>query len=220
MYQILKFNYEDRHRHFWVSDLHTYHDPKTWDSPIWEMRGYKDAVECAEHQIEKINERVGVNDILWNLGDNFLNASDEQCKKWWGAIKCRNIKYLFGNHESCPYRIYKEEVKKQYGLEGVEVYPLKYSNIEFLGNHQEIYIGKQIIINDHFPLRIWHKDSKGAWMLSGHSHLQDEGRKPEAEFQKGLDNGWDYKRDVWSFSEIEDVMSTKSIQILDHNRTS
>jgi calcineurin-like phosphoesterase family protein len=183
------------------------------------MRGYKNAVECAEHQIQKINERVGVDDILWNLGDNFLNASDEQCKKWWGAIKCRNIKYLFGNHESCPYRRYKERIHEQYGLNDVEVYPLKYSNIEFLGNHQEIQIGKQQIVMNHFPLRIWHNDSRAAWMLSGHSHLQDKGRRPEAEYQKALDVGWDYKNDVWSFSEIEDVMSTKSIQILDHNRS-
>ena len=220
MYKILKFNWEDRSKHFWVTDLHTYHDPQTWASPIWEMRGYRNAQECAEHQIQEINDRVGPNDILWNLGDNFLNASDDQCKKWWAAIKCRNVKYLFGNHESCPYRIFKDQVKLQYGLDGVEVYPTTYSNITFLGNHQEIQIGKQIIVNNHFPLRIWHKDSRGAWMVSGHSHLQDKGRSPDAPNQKGIDAGWDYKKSVWSYSELEDIMSTKSIQILDHNRTS
>lgn len=217
MYRILKFNWEDRNKHYWVSDLHTYHDPTTWNSPIWEMRGYRSAVECAEHQIQKINERVGEDDILWNLGDNFLNTNDEQVLKWLGAIKCKNIKYLFGNHESSPYRLYKEEVKKQYNLD-IEVYPIKMGNVEFIGNHQEIQIGKKQIVMNHFPLRIWHNDARSAWMLSGHSHLQDQGRRPEAEFQKALDVGWDYKNDVWSFSEIEDVMSTKSIQILDHNR--
>lgn len=217
MNKILKFRWEDRSKHFWVSDLHTYHDPN-WTIPIWEGRGYRNAQECAEHQIQKINERVGPDDILWNLGDNFLNSSDDQCKKWWAAIKCRNIKYIWGNHESCPYRIYKDRVKEQYGLDDVEVYPLTYSNVTFLGNHQEIYIGKQLIVMNHFPLRIWHKDSRSSWNISGHSHLNDDGRRPEAANQKGLDVGWDYKRDVWSFEEIEDIMSTKTIKILDHPR--
>lgn len=219
MYRILKFKWEDRNKHYWVSDLHSYHDPKTWNSPIWEMRGYSNAQECAEHQIQQINERVGENDILWNLGDNFLNSTDGQCKGWLSAIKCQNIKYLFGNHESNMYRLYKEEIKTQYGIDDVEIYPLKMGNVEFLGNHQEIYIGDQGIVMNHFPLRIWHKDSRGAWMISGHSHLQDKGRRPDAEYQKGVDAGWDHKRDVWNFSEMEDIMSTKSIQILDHNRT-
>lgn len=219
MYRILKFNYNDRHKHYWVSDCHSYHDPKSWASPIWEMRGYSSAEDCAEQQIQKINERVGEDDILWNLGDNFLNSTDDQVREWLGAIKCKNIKYLFGNHESVPYRLYKDEVLKQYNTD-CEVYPLKMGNVEFLGNHQEIQIGKQQITNNHFPLRIWHNDSRSSWMLSGHSHLQDVGRRPESEYQKALDVGWDYKNDVWSFSEIEDVMSTKSIQILDHNRTS
>jgi calcineurin-like phosphoesterase family protein len=218
MYKILKFNWNDRHRHYVVSDLHTYHDP-TWVSPIWEMRGYKNAQECAEHQIQQINSRVGVDDILWNLGDNFLNSTDGQCRGWLSAIKCQNIKYLFGNHESNMYRMYKEEILNQYGIDDLEVYPLKMGNVEFIGNHQEVHIGKQIIVFNHFPLRIWHKDSRGAWMVSGHSHLQDKGRRPDAEFQKGVDAGWDHKRDVWSFSELEDIMSTKSIEILDHNRT-
>jgi len=92
-------------------------------------------------------------------------------------------------------------------------------NVVFIGNHQEIWIGKQQIIMNHFPLRIWHGDARSSWMLSGHSHLQDKGRRPESADQKGLDLGWDYKNDVWTYSEIEDVMSTKSIRILDHNRT-
>jgi len=101
----------------------------------------------------------------------------------------------------------------------VEVYPLPMGNVNFLGNYQEIHIGKQYINMSHFPLRIFHKDSRGAWSLSGHSHLQDEGRRPDAMLQKALDCGWDHKRDVWSFEEIADVMSTKTIKILDHNRT-
>lgn len=219
MNKILKFPWDQRNKHFWASDWHNFHDPKTWTSPIWEMRGYRNAEEASEQTLRITNEKVGVDDTLWYLGDGFLNASDEQCLNWLSRVNCQNINYLFGNHESNIYRIYKEQVKEQYGLEDVEVYPLKIGNVTFLGNHQEIMIGKQIIVNNHFPLRIWHKDNLGAWNLSGHSHLQDAGRRPDAPNQKGLDCGCDHQV-VWSFSEIEDVMSTKTIKILDHNRTS
>jgi hypothetical protein len=32
-----------------------------------------------------------------------------------------------------------------------------------------------------------------------------------------LDVSWDYKRDIWSFEEVEDVMSTKDILTVDHH---
>jgi calcineurin-like phosphoesterase family protein len=220
MHKILKFPYDQRNKHYWSSDWHVFHDPKTWTSPIWEMRGYNNAEEAAEQTLREINDTVGEDDTLWFLGDFFLNATDGQCNGWIDRLNCKNIYVMWGNHESNMYRIYKEQIVEQYGIVDVEIYPLKYKNLTFIGNHQEIMIGTQIIVMNHFPLRIWHKDNRGAWQLSGHSHLQDKGRKPDAQYQKGLDVGWDYKNSVWSFSEIEDVMSTKSIQILDHQRTS
>lgn len=218
MYKILKYKYENRNDHFWSTDFHNYHDP-SWPVPIWKMRGYNSPEESYNDVREKINAKVGEKQTLWVLGDSFLSATDEEVISWLNSIKCQNIMMLFGNHESQMYRLYKQELIKQFGRDDIEVYPLRMGNVTFLGNHQEIWIGKQQIIMNHFPLRIWHGDSRGSWMLSGHSHLQDKGRRPESADQKGLDLGWDYKNDVWTYSEIEDVMSTKSIRILDHNRT-
>jgi calcineurin-like phosphoesterase family protein len=216
MYKIFKYRYEDRHKHFWSSDWHNFHDPK-WPTPIWESRGYDNHIHSSEEVIRVINERVGEDDILWYLGDGFLNASDGDCLGWLSRIKCQNIKYLFGNHESNMYRLYKQEVEKQYGTTDVEIFPIKMGNVEFMGNHVEIQIGKKHIVNNHFPLRIWNKMQHGAWMVSGHSHLNDPDRRPEAPIHKGLDVGWDYKNDVWSYEELEDVMSTKSLIVIDHH---
>lgn len=123
MQKILKFKYEDRHRHFWSSDWHVYHDP-SWEVPIWASRGYLNAQDSAERILEKVNSRVGEKDTLWYLGDMFLNSSDEQVLNWLNGLKCRNIKYLFGNHESNMFRLYRQAVKQQYGLDDVEVYPV------------------------------------------------------------------------------------------------
>ena len=217
MYKIFKYKFEDRHKHFWCSDWHNFHDPQ-WNIPIWESRGYKNHVHSSEEVIRVVNERVGENDTLWYLGDGFLNASDGDCLGWLSRIKCQNIKYLFGNHESNMYRLYKQEVEKQYGTNDVEIYPVRMGNVEFMGNHVEIQIGKKHIVMNHFPVRIWNKSQHGAWMLSGHSHLNDPERRPEAPIHKALDVGWDYKNDVWSYNDLEDVMSTKSLIVIDHHK--
>lgn len=217
MYKILKHRWDDKDKIFWVSDTHAYHDPIHWEVPLWKSRGYNSAEEAAEDKIEKINAKVGKDDILYHLGDGFLNATDDQVKSWLGRINCQNIRWLWGNHESNLYRLYKQEIKSQYGLEGVEIYPLRMGNVEFLGNHLEIEVGKQKIIMNHFPLRIWHKNGKGSWMLSGHSHLTDKGRHPNNQYARAMDCGWDWNKDVWSFAEIRDIMSTKEVEILDHH---
>lgn len=217
MYKILKHKWEDRHKIYVFADPHTFHNPIHWTTPLWKSRGYESVEAAAQDKIEKINARVKADDILYCLGDGFLNATDEQVIDWLAQIKCQNIRWLWGNHESNLYRLYKQEVKKQYGLEGVEVYPLRMNNVEFYGNHLEIEIGKKKVILNHFPLRVWHKNGHGSWMLSGHSHLTDKGRNPDAQNGKAMDCGWDYKNDVWSYEEIYDIMSTKDTEILDHH---
>lgn len=219
MYKILKYSWEQRHKHFWSSDWHNYHDPQ-WPVPIWKMRGYECAEDSAEKVLQKINDRVPKDGFLWFLGDGFLNTTDDAIFNWFKSINCQNIMYLMGNHESGMYRIYKQCVKDAFGFEDLEVYPINHKNlpnVTFLGNHQEIQIGKKRIIMNHFPLRIWNSSHRGSWHLSGHSHLNDPMRRPEYPNGKAIDMGWDYKNDVWSFDEIEDVMSTKTVELIDHH---
>lgn len=217
MYKIIKHKWEDRNKIFVFSDPHAYHNPIHWPVPLWQSRGYTSAAEAAADQIEKINAKVGKDDVLYCLGDGFLNATDEQVLDWLSKINCQDIRYLFGNHESNMYRLYKQEIKKQYNLEGVEIYPLRMGNVVFYGNHLEVEVGKQKVIMNHFPLRVWHKNGHCSWMLSGHSHMTDKGRRPDAPLAKAMDCGWDWNNDVWSFDEIRDIMSTKELQILDHH---
>jgi len=216
MHKILKFPWENRNKHYWSSDFHVFHDPKTWTSPIWEVRGYRDAFEASEQTLRLINETIKEDDILWYLGDMFLNATDGECVGWLNKINCKNIYKLWGNHTSNTYRLYKEEVLKQFGRDDIEVYPLKMGNITFLGNHQEIQIGKQFIVMNHFPLRIHHKSHIGSWNLSGHSHLNDPLRRPEYPLAKGMDVGID-SGVIWSFEEIAEIMSTKTVELIDHH---
>ena len=109
MYKIEKYKWDDRGKIFFSSDFHIFHNPKEWPSPIWEMRGYTSVEDASENTLRVINERVGKDDILYFLGDGFLNAEDQQVLDWLARVNCQNIKYLWGNHESVPYRLYKKQ---------------------------------------------------------------------------------------------------------------
>ena len=216
MNKLIKHKQEDRAKIFFSSDWHNFHDPK-WPIPIWKMRGYSSPQESADDVIAKINSRVGVDDFLYYCGDSFLNATDEQVLEWFGKINCMNIRYIFGNHSSNTYRIYKQQVKEQYGLDDQEVYPIrlmsgdKFLNVMFLGNYQEIQVGKQKIVLSHYPIHSFNGMNHSAWCITGHSHNNDPTRNPDYPLGKVLDCGWDWKKDIWSFGEIEDIMSTKEI---------
>lgn len=217
MHRIRKYDWEERHKHYWTSDWHVFHDP-SWEVPIWEARGYLNHHDASEQILRKVNERVGEDDTLWYLGDAFLNATDEMCLEWLNGLKCKDIKIIWGNHESNMWRIYKNEVEKQFGFTNLEVYPLRMGNVEFLGNHAEIRIGRKNIVMNHFPYHSWNgMGGRKSWNLSGHSHNSDKTRNPDSPLNRCLDCSWDWKKDVWSFSDIEDIMSTKTFVSVDHH---
>lgn len=221
MYKIWKYKWEERNKLFFSSDWHVFHDPKRWPVPIWKMEGYDSLDEKTEDIVEKINAKVGEDDNLFYMGDMFLNAVDDMCLEFLKRLNCQNIQVLFGNHESNVYRLYKQQVLEQFGDDTIEVYPLGMRNVIFMGNHLEIRVGKQHIVMNHFPLRIWNKNNwkhgSPAWNLSGHSHGSDPQRLPEYPVGKGLDLGWSIKKDVWTFEEIADIMSTKTAEVVDHH---
>jgi len=217
MYNIVKINVPDSKKLYIGSDWHVFHDPKSWDSPIWEMRGYNSAQHAAEETLRVINERVGADDIIYFLGDGFLNAEDKQVLEWLSAVKCQNIRYLWGNHESNMYRLYKQEIERQYGLKDVEIYPIRMGNVVFIGNHVEIRVGKKHVVLNHFAMRIHNKSHHGSICLSGHSHLTDKERHPDYPLGLSMDCGWDWKKNLWSWDEIVEVMSTKERVLLDHD---
>lgn len=219
MYKIIKHKWDERNNLFFCSDPHVFHSP-SWDVPLWQSRGYESAADAAVDKIAKINARVGEDQILYCLGDGFLNTTDEECLNWLSQINCKNIYYLFGNHESNMYRLYKQEVKKQFGFDDLEVYPVRMGNVVFYGNHLDVEVGKKKLVMNHFPLHSWNSmGQRKSWMLSGHQHNTDPTRNPDYPTNRCIDIGWDWKRDVWSFSEIEDVMSTKTFVAVDHHTT-
>jgi calcineurin-like phosphoesterase family protein len=216
MNKLLKYPWSDKDKHFFTSDWHIYHDPN-WPIPIWKSRGYNSSKESAQIIQNTINDKVGKEDILWVMGDLFLNSSDEQCLEWLSGLKCDNIYKLWGNHCSNTFRLYRQEIMNQFGRDDIEVYPITMGKVTFLGNHQEIQIGKKRIIMNHFPIHNWNHIGRASYNLHGHSHNNDHTRNPDFPLGKCLDCSWDWKKNVWSFDEIEEVMETKTVKLYDHH---
>jgi calcineurin-like phosphoesterase family protein len=210
----LKFNTQQQGV-FFSSDFHAFHNP-SWPVPIWKMRGYESWQEMNEDILDKVNARVKPNDILFFLGDFALNSTPEQVEEFLSQIKCNNIHKIFGNHCSSTIRIYDREIMATFGQK-IEVYPFKYKNLVFCGNHLEVSINKQHIILSHFPFRVFNRSHHGSWALSGHSHYSDKERRADYPIGKTLDVGWDGKNDIYSFEEIKEIMDKKSIHQVDHH---
>lgn len=221
MNKVFKFNTKDQK--IWISsDFHLNHSPK-WDVPICKMRGFDSVGEMNEYIINITNFSVGPNDILIHLGDLTLNTDRVQFDHFISQLKCQRIIVLFGNHPNPMLKIYREEVKKQFGLDPYkhEVYPLQYKNIEFWGDYAEVVIDGVNVVLSHFPILSWNHMGHGSWMLHGHCHgkLHDINWIEENLYKEGkiLDVSFDFYKRVLSFQEIFDKMSCIPILKIDHH---
>lgn len=223
MIKKLRFNDPDKSK-FFCSDLHVFHNPN-WENPLWKMRGYNSVEEMNRDIIDKINAKVGADDVLFHLGDLALNSTAEKTKSFLSQIVCQNIYHLFGNHHGSDYSIYKEEVYNQYGLTDKEVYPLRYKNLVFLGRSAEVVVDHQLIYLSHYPMFSWNKSHKeldkgGSISLSGHEHYHVfEHTAANKKGKRALDVGWEGKNDIYSFEEIMKIMKEKKVTQNGHHKS-
>lgn len=212
MLQQLKFKDAPESRVYFTSDLHLNHKPEF----IWKARGYNSIQEHNSGVIEKINSIVRAQDVLFNLGDLFLNTQEEQAIEILDKINCQNIYSCWGNHGFPLAKIYKREVAKQYSP-GIEVYPFRFKNLIFIGDYLEVIINGKVMILSHYPLAVFNHSKYGAYSLSGHSHYGYE--KTQAQHKEGLmlDVGWDGHGKPLSFEEINNIMATKTIKQEDNH---
>lgn len=224
MIQVLKFKDSDEQRVWFLSDIHWNHNP-SWPIPIWKARGYHSLEESNRHIIERINNLVREGDVLFSLGDLTLNCSEGQFEGLIGALRCRKIYSLWGNHPNPMVKIYKREIEGVYRnfkekcgnclLDNFEIYPFAYKNLIFLGHHAEIVVNNQYIVLNHYPLSIWNYMKNSSWALVGHSHHGFKGSLPDNKNGKILDVGWDGYKKPLSFNEVKEIMDKKEVVKVD-----
>ncbi len=208
MLKTLKFNSNQR-RLFFLSDPHLNH--KLPD--ILQKRGFSNPEDHTRAVIDSINKDVKKDDILFNIGDTFLNSTEEMAVECLDKIECQTIYTLWSNHPNPLAKIYKREVAKTYG--DIEVYPFRWKNLVFIGDMLEMYIDNIPIVLCHYPLLIWNHMKTGSVCFSGHSHSGCKITQPDYPDGKIIDLSWEtFKRPV-IFSELMEIMNKKQISKLD-----
>ena len=204
MNRMLKFKQTDEQKVYLSSDWHIFHNPK-WEVPIWKMRGFNSIEESNESIIKSINDNVRANDILIYLGDMVLNCSESQFESLLSRINCQTIYTLFGNHNSCVLNAYQKELKRLFPTidDGIEIYPIKYRNLIYVGNYLEFSVDDRLSVATHYPIHSFNGQSKGALHFFGHIHSTTDTPKLNG---RRMDVGFDYHKKPISFNAAMNIL--------------
>jgi calcineurin-like phosphoesterase family protein len=226
MNRVLHFKQSDDRKTYITSDTHLRHNnPKS--GLIWKNRGYTDSESHTSAIIDGINSRVRTNDNLLHFGDFCLNSTKSDVEEILSRIQCQNIFLVWGNHNNPLWAMYREEIKKVYQCspignytgcgDEIEIYPLRYRNVIFIGNYIEFTIDGHYFVGAHYPIYVFNYMKDGAKHLCGHSHYNLEFSQADNTQSKILDVGWDGHAKVLSLEEVLHIMNKKNIFAADHH---
>lgn len=166
------------------SDLHLNHQKNF----IWEERGFSSVEEMNATIIDNFNSIIHPCDTLYLLGDNWLNCSVEEGIALLHQIRCKDIRFIFGNHDG-PQR---REALKEVGMP--------------LGWAEMIKDAKKYYLLSHYPTQTANYDDEWATAvrnLHGHSH-QKSPLSGDFQVNVGVD-AWN-NRPV-SFGEVKELLN-------------
>jgi calcineurin-like phosphoesterase family protein len=213
---VKKLSFKSADQKIWfISDLHLGHDKDFILNP----RGYANVDEALTHQWLMLNEYIGSNDIVFNLGDMVIGAMD-RAREYASRVvhmNCKHQYFIWGNHNAGVRQLY-DDCRKYLGLltNDVEIYPLNYpnSNFTFLGHYAEISIDGRAVVLTHYPIASWNHIAKGAYHIHGHCHRN---LKEDLTLNR-LDVGWEWKRRPIEWKEIIRELSPRNATAPDHHK--
>lgn len=199
---------------WFISDLHLGHAKDFILNP----RKYTSVKEAYEHTFQMLQDNIGINDIVINLGDAVVGAQERTVEyaKRMVHIPCQKHYYIWGNHNAGMQNLY-DDCRRDLGLlaDDVDIYPLNYpqTNFYFMGNRMEISIDGTSLILDHYPIASWNHIGKGSFMIHGHCHRNLK----EDSSLKRLDISWDWKKRPVEWKEIQAELGGRVFKAIDHH---
>ncbi len=194
MYKTFKLDRKNQEIYFWAC-THIFHKCEHWEIPLWKIRGYESALDHANGIRNKINKICNTGSLLFILGDGFLSSTVEEVEGFLSSLS-PSIAYIYGNHESSVFKIYRREVdnyiKNNMIEPNIEIYPFTYKNITFLGNQVETEIklldGRKCnFVLNHFPLKVFNNAARNFCHLHSHNHGSLKSSWPNAQEGKILE---------------------------------
>lgn len=161
----------------------------------YDSRPFQNVNEMNETLIRNYNSIVKPQDDFYFLGDFCFNPkhTDYFLSRLQG-----NLFFIRGNHDDTRKTV---PLYEKYGT--------------YLGEQNEIKIGDQKIVLNHYARRVWNQSHRGAILLYGHSH----GGLEQNPWGKSMDVCCtlnDYK--PWSWEQIQDIMESRNPKIIDHHK--
>jgi calcineurin-like phosphoesterase family protein len=198
---------------WFISDLHLGHDKPFILGP----RNYQNVNEAYAHTYQMLSDHIGLNDIVFNLGDAVIGAGANSLDyaKRLIRLPCKHQYFIWGNHNAGMQQLYDATLDEMQFHADIEVYPLNYPNstFTFLGHYAEIIIDGRTIVLTHYPIASWNHISKGAYHIHGHCHRN---LKEDTTLQR-LDVGWEWKRRPVEWNEIVRELSPRTTISPDHH---
>lgn len=142
--------------------------------------------------IERWNERVGPDDLVYHLGDFALTKDHAKVGQIIDSLNGK-IHLIAGNHE-------RAAMAHEQKFEWVKDY------FELRVNDADADRGIQKITLFHYAMRVWRHDFRRAWQLYGHTH----GTLPDKPHKLAIDVGMDcHNFYPLSYEEVKAIMQTK-----------
>jgi calcineurin-like phosphoesterase family protein len=190
-------------KYFFTSDQHLSHR----NVIKYVNRPFKNVDEMNEAIIERWNNTVGPNDVVFNLGD--VAFEKDEAKRDWMLSRMNGEKHLiWGNHDKGLKHGWQRNFKSVADMRVIHVPPE--ANAGYVGHRG----GGQRIVLCHYAMRVWDQSHYGTWQLYGHSH----GSLPDDKGMLSCDVGVD----CWNFTpvsmeQLNQFMAKKTFRPLDHH---
>lgn len=143
-------------------------------------------IRMNEGIVNRINNKVKRGDTLWILGDlgwDFLEHYKWFVRTLRDDIQCRNIRFLWGNHDC--------KTRGDYGLLPIVKSILEDARVEDWGPLRTVKINHQKLVLCHYPMGAWDKSHYDSIQLFGHNHSNYNSKALPNQVDVGVDN-WDY----------------------------
>jgi calcineurin-like phosphoesterase family protein len=196
---------------FFTSDTHYSHSnicsaTTNWKDAEDKTRAFASLEEMNDAIVNNINDKVGEDDILFDLGD-WSFGGFENIEKFRKRIKCKNIHLILGNHDEHIERN-KNDIRRLFTSVNHYVnLDLRRPSIKGKGQ-----IDRFKFILCHFPIASWDGMNDGVIHLHGHVHLPKHQRVGNG---RSLDVGVDGNDlEPISLDEILDLMKNQPIDKL------
>jgi calcineurin-like phosphoesterase family protein len=162
-YKPVKITDKEDNIFFW-SDLHLGHACTSWSEPLYVKRGFKNLDEHDCMLIKRWNETISSHSIVFNLGDMLFGSNGlDRLKVFLEILNFKTMYLLFGNHTAGVKQLFESVEQNIYQVNSEK-------SVVFCPNYFEAFINGYPCVLSHYAIASFNGQSKGAYMIHGHSH--------------------------------------------------